>query len=147
MVCVLKKISLKLNGGCIDIAYTSEQVSLIGDGFSFEFRQRSITLKNVNNVEVHVIRSGRKKVIYARYRGNMLPCRDHGETSREEISTPLFTARVTRCSLDTYLTLIFPGTFLIDYVVMSRDMVGLVLPGKREIHTEKTGNDVVIYIV
>jgi len=119
----------------------------MGENFSFEFRQRVIILRNADNVEVYSIRGGRKKVIYAKYYDRLLSCSEPGELVRDEVSTPLFTARVTKCALDTYLTIVFSGAYLVDYAVISRDLVGLLIPGKREVYVEVSGSVTTIYIV
>lgn len=146
-VTVLKSIVVKLNGGCVEIQYTDNLVRLIGGDFSFEFTQRSVVLSNVSDVEVYLIRSGRKRAIYAKYSGRYLPCPDRGEVIEDETSTQLFTARVTRCSVGYYLTIIFSGSFLVNYAIMSRDTIGLVVPGKREVYTERIEGSLAIYIV
>jgi hypothetical protein len=144
---VLKSIVIKLDGKCAEIQYIDDLVRLIGEDFSFEFTQRSIVLSNVSSVEMYLIRGGRKRAIYAKYSGRYPPCSIRGEVIREEASTPLFTVRVTKCGVDSYLTIIFSGLFLIDYAIISRDTIGLVVPGKRDVYIERTGDSLAIYIV
>jgi hypothetical protein len=146
-VLILKKISVRVDDGCLDIEYTGEFIRVIGSNFSFEFKQRSATLKNVSSVEVYTIRGGRKKVIYAKYRGVPVSCMGRDEISAEEVSTELFTARIVKSGLGVYMTLIFSGYFYLDYAVMSRDLLGIIVSGKREVYAEKTGSDVTIYLV
>jgi len=135
---------VKLDGECLNLEHTGELIRVIGANFSFEFRQRSAVLKNVSNVEAHSIRGGRRKVVYVKYHGVFLPCPEHGEIS-EEISTEMFAAHVVKCAIDTYVTMVFSGLFLVDYVVISKDLAGLVLSGKREVYTERVGNEVTVY--
>lgn len=144
---ILKKLLLRLNDRCLSAEYSGELIRLMGENFSFEFRQRVIILRNADNVEVYSIRGGRKKVIYAKYYDRLLSCSEPGELVRDEVSTPLFTARVTKCALDTYLTIVFSGAYLVDYAVISRDLVGLLIPGKREVYVEVSGSVTTIYIV
>jgi len=146
-VVILKKLLLRFNDECLSVEYSGELIRLIGENFSFEFRQRVIILRNAGNVGVYSIRGGRKKVIYAKYYGRLLSCSEPGEQVRDEVSTPLFTARVTRCALGTYLTISFSGVFLVDYAVISRDLVGLLMPGKREIYVEVSGGVITMYLV
>jgi len=146
-VVILKKLLLRLNDRCLSAEYSGELIRLMGENFSFEFRQRVIILRNADNVEVYSIRGGRKKVIYAKYYDRLLSCSEPGELVRDEVSTPLFTARVTKCALDTYLTIVFSGAYLVDYAVISRDLVGLLIPGKREVYVEVSGSVTTIYIV
>jgi len=135
---------VRLDGKCLDIEYTGELVRVIGANFSFEFRQRSAVFKNISDIEVHSIRGKRKKIVYIKYHGVFLPCPEHEEIS-EEISTDVFVVHVVKCALDTYVTVIFSGLFLIDYVVISRDLVGLMLSGKREVYTERVDNEITMY--
>lgn len=144
---ILKKLLLRLNDRCLSAEYSGELIRLMGENFSFEFRQRVIILRNADNVEVYSIRGGHKKVIYAKYYDRLLSCSEPGELVRDEVSTPLFTARVTKCALDTYLTIVFSGAYLVDYAVISRDLVGLLIPGKREVYVEVSGSVTTIYIV
>jgi hypothetical protein len=138
---------MKLNDECLGIEYSGELIRLTGENFSFEFRQRVIILKNADNVKVYSIRGGSKKVIYAKYYGKLLSCSDLGELVRDEVSTSLFTARVTKCTLGIYLTVVFSGMFLIDYVIISKDLVGLLVPGKREVYVEVSNDIITIYLV
>lgn len=137
---------MRFSDKCIEVEIYSDAI-VLDSKTHLEIRQRIIHVKNIIDHETHVVREGRKRVVYIRHRGLDTACREN-ERVLDEIETPIVSMRHIDSKLGSYLTMITSSHFLVDYVVIDRDLISMVIPGRREIYIERNRVDeLTIYIV
>ncbi len=58
-----------------------------------------------------------------------------------------FDLRPVDLDFEQYLTIVTPGSFLYDYVIISRKKTGVIMSAKREVYVEETGKSLIVYLV
>lgn len=137
---------IKFNDKCLEVKLTSDAV-IINSGTVLEIRQRIVSVQNAINYSVHSIRSGRKKVIYIRHGGLGSKCKAPYK-ALDELQSPIAYIKHIKSNLGDFVTIITPGQFLLDYVILSSDIIVVMVSGKREIYFEQSNKNILImYII
>lgn len=140
----MQEYLVRFNEKCFKVKLASDTIQ-IRSGLELEIRERIIVVHGALDSEVYNIRDGRKKAIYIRHAGITAVCDDSRKTV-EEVSSPFSYIKYTKSRLGGYLTIITPGRFFTDYVVIDESTVVVVLPGHREVYAERIGNTLTLYI-
>ncbi len=64
-----------------------------------------------------------------------------------EYNMDRFEIKYQRLSFNEYLTIITPGEYLYDYIIITRDTITIAMSGKREPYFYKENNRLTIYLV
>lgn len=141
----MQKYLVRFDEKCFEVELVSDTIR-IRSGLELEVRERIIMIRGALDSKVYSIRNGRKKAVYIRHVGITARCED-SQKMVEEISGPFAYVRYTKSRLGGYLTIITPGRFFTDYIVIDESTVAIVLPGHREVYVEKIDNTLTLYIV
>lgn len=141
----MQKAYLGIDDRCVEY-YWSGEYFVVKDGFQLEVRQRIIHIVGVDELQEHVIRGGKKKVVYLPYRKkSSINCSNVKNVS--EITSHIAHAKYIRTSIGDYIVIITSGAFMVDYIVISEDKIAIVVPGKREIYIDRENGSATLYIV
>ena len=58
-----------------------------------------------------------------------------------------FDLRPVDLDFEQYLTIVTPGSFLYDYVIVTKRKTGVIMSAKRDVYIEETKNSLIIYLV
>jgi len=141
----LQKYPIKLDDSCIEVYFTSDAIYISGK-LKLEIRQRMVIVTgDLSGSEVYSIREGRKKVVYLHHSGVGLKCPKAQILS--DVSSPLAHVKSTKTRLGSFVTILTPGQFFIDYLIVSDDALVVVIPGRREVIVERGRDATVLYII
>lgn len=139
---------LRYKSSCILAEYSPEYFRVKAGNYELEIRPRVISLRGCEHISVSTLYRGRKKAIYVKHRVIQSYQVDECRVGLEdELNVGYFTVKVTETSHGSYLTILTPGSFLSDYIVVGEDITYIQLPGGREAYFEKLGDLCTIYVV
>ncbi|MEM1706091.1 MAG: hypothetical protein QXP68_01805 [Thermosphaera sp.] len=144
---MLKPILVQ-NKSCLLMEYSSGFLRVKASNYELEVRPRTITIKGCLSVKVTTIDRGRKRGIYVSHTFLQLfdgeQCRSVPAT---EMNTGEFAIKATSTPLGNYVTIMMPGAFLADYIVISEDTTYIQIPGGRGAYSEAANEYCTIYVV
>ncbi len=143
----METVCIKWWSGSLVFRVSSEQLVVGSRNTSVDLRQRTVIVKApIESYEVFYDENSRKKYVYIYFRGNIRPferrCR---VVDREAIG--VFEIRVVDKEFESYLTIVTPGFYLYDYVILTRDSIAIVLSGNRQVYFDKGVDHLTVYIV
>lgn len=136
---------VKFNDKCIEIVQGGDYIS-IKAGINIEIRERIITINGVTGYELKNIRNGRKKVLYIYHRGITSSC-PPGREIPIEVSLRNAHVKYTETSIGGFLTIITSSLFLVDYIVLSKETIAIIIPGRKEAYLDQVKDTITVYIV
>ncbi|AEM38755.1 hypothetical protein Pyrfu_0886 [Pyrolobus fumarii 1A] len=135
-------------GKALEMEVSEDVMILRGDGFELDLEPRSVRLE-ASEFAVREYSDDKRKRVYID-----VPVGIHGvQAPRVDIDgtrmVGYFEVRLTEIeNLDRYLTIITPGGFLYDYVVVTSEGVMFETSAKRKLYREEVpGEAVTIYLV
>ena len=109
---------------------------------------RSITLPKESKV-FYAEPTVKKRTLYATY--NELPTHEFPPTvdmvANDRRVFRGFEVRAVDMDFEQYLTIVVPGSFLYDYVIITKKKMGIVMSAKRESYLEETSKSKILYLV
>lgn len=141
----LKRNVIFAGDECVEVVLAGESIHISGYNFGIEIRERTVIVRGAQRSEVHSIRNGRKKVVYIWF-NEIRGFKCAGEVYEELTST---IAHLKRISLPVgdFINIVLAGRFMFDYAVLGRDVVALILSGKREVYVDREKNVITVYVV
>ncbi|MEM3925965.1 MAG: hypothetical protein QXU13_00015 [Desulfurococcaceae archaeon] len=143
----MDNVYVKFGEGCLGISFTTESIVINGIKLNIEVRPRMVIIHGVKDVNISQIYQHRKKVIYIHHEGEPYKNYYCGNNVYTEYSAPVFSLKYTELNVGKYITMILSPTFLIDYLVISDNIVVLIIPGKRKVFVDTSKNTTSLYIV
>jgi len=139
---------LRYKESCILAEYSPEYFRVKARNYELEVRPRIVSLKGCGNISASTLYRGRKKAVYISHQAIQCFRREecHGDLE-SEVNTGYFTVKATVTPHGDYLTILTPGSFLSDYIVVGEDMTYIQLPGGRDAYFERLADLCTIYIV
>jgi len=139
---------LRYKEACIIGEYSPEYFHVKARNYELEVRPRMISLTGCGDVSVSTLHRGRKRAVYVSHQ--VIECFRKEECKGDvesEVNTGYFTVKATATPHGDYITILTPGSFLSDYIVIGEDMTYIQLPGGRDVYFEKLTGLCTIYIV
>ncbi len=139
---------IKWGSGSILLKSIASDLVLKTDNLYLELRQRVVVVEgSIGSYEiVSSGRSGKRKHVYIKLRDSVKPLGRKGVVvDREYIDN--FEIRVLEKEFGKYITVVTPGAFLYDYIILSDDIIMVSLSGKREAYIDLEDNRLTIYVV
>jgi len=130
--------------GCIVFEYTNDYFRVESASIFFEVRPRMVVVKGYSGY-----REGEwltKKYVYVYFNGELKPFPERSEQAPHTIRN-LYEVLYTKTFYDEYYTVILPGSFFIDYIVFTSDVLLLAMSSKRKVFYEELGRELVVYLV
>ncbi len=131
-------------------------------GLLFSFRGESLTIAaynltiTLNSRGVDVVASikdtkvyeiGKRKYVYIIFKEKIQPL----PTGKSDIIDKAFTSGfeiiVTHINDNNYITVVTPGSWLYNYIILTNDTLMLELSKKRDVYFERLEDEVVVHIV
>ncbi|MEM4717608.1 MAG: hypothetical protein QXE81_02475 [Desulfurococcaceae archaeon] len=137
--------TIRFNDKCIEIISGRDYI-LVKAGINIEIRERVITINGGIGYELKNIKNNRKKVIYIFHRGITSNC-SPGHEIPVELSLLNAHVKYTETSIGGFLTIVTSGSFLIDYIIVNKDTITIIMPGRKEAFVEQSNNTITVYIV
>ena len=136
----------KLKGLEVDVQV--DELIVRGGNFKISLRSREIEVQgNIKSYGDYVV--GRKKYCYIDFNGPLtlldIPRVDLRNQDMEIISN--FELRVTDIEVSKYLTIVTPGNFLYNYVILSNNSLGVELSSRRNVFYEQIRDGVIVYMM
>ncbi|RLG81420.1 MAG: hypothetical protein DRO13_01235 [Thermoprotei archaeon] len=135
---------LRWDKGYLLAEYTSDKIVVRGSNACIEIRPRTIV---VRGFLTYYEAGNKKKYIYVYFRGGLRAFTSNKPTSRHTKIVDIFEFRYTRTFYDEYYTIIMPGAFFVEYVILTKSVMTIALSGKRRTYYEELRDSLVIYIV
>jgi len=140
-------VSITWSDGCLSLKISYDLFKIKGYNFELELRPRTIILKNYSRYRVGT--DQRRKYVYVYFDEKIKPldkCDQFLEIKGVRYIDS-YEFRYTRTFYDEYYTIVVPGIFYIEYIILSSTKLGIVLSKKREVYFEETSEYLIIYIV
>ncbi len=137
-------------GRALEVEVSQDVMVLKGEGLEIILEPRSIHLE-APEFYVAEYEDGRRKRVYIRLpqgvKGVEAPRVDIDSTTARLLG--LFEVRLTEIpGLDRYLTIVTPGGYLYDYVILTSDQVMFETSAKKKLYREEMpGESITIYLV
>lgn len=130
--------------GYIVLNYTSDVLLINAMNNSVEARPRTIVISRFKN---YIEAISNRKYIYIYFPEELKPFTNEGGVSLQEIRLEFYDIKYTRIDYDEYYTVILPGFFLYDYIVLTSDEIAVAMSIKRRVFYERIDSRLVLYIV
>ncbi len=142
------EICVAWGNGCIEFKVRNNELEINGENVKIILRPRVIIFTNgVTDYELGESgRKAKKKYIYIYPKNGIEPINKRGKFLKE-YSLDRFEIMYQKLSFSEYMTIITPGEYLYDYVIITRDIVTIAMSGKKEAYFYKEENKLTIYIV
>ncbi len=139
---------VKWGDGCIDLEARAGELAITFSNTKITLRPRIIIVEgsDVDYEEGSSGKSVKKKYIYIHVRECLKPLPAQGKY----ISTVLYDKyeiRYQKLGFGEYLTIVTPGEYLYDYIIVTEDTITIGMSGKREAYFYKEDKRLTIYFV
>lgn len=139
---MIKKIPWK--SGYIVIDYTIDKLNISALNNSFELKPRTIV---VSKFDKYVEAVNRRRYIYIYFIEELKPFINSNEVVFRENDIDFYEINYTKLDYDEYYTIILPGHFIYEYIVLTSDELAVMLSIKRRVFYERVDSKLVLYIV
>lgn len=136
---------IRMENTCVEVDFTSDSVRLRGVNYDVEIRERVVIVKGASRWDLYTIRGGRRKVVYLWLEGARGYECENGVY--EEVTSTVAHVRRISLSIGDYVNVMLAGKFLFDYAILGKDVLVLMLSGKREVYVDKEKDSVAVYVV
>ena len=142
------EICVAWRNGCIDFKVRNNELEIITGDLKIILRPRAIIFINgVTDYELGESgRKTKKKYIYIHPRNGIEPINKRGKLLKE-YTLDRFEIMYQKLSFNEYMTIITPGEYLYDYIILTNDTVTIAMSGKKEAYFYREEDKLTIYIV
>ena len=142
------EICVAWRNGCIDFKARNNELEIITGDLKIILRPRAIIFINgVTDYELGESgRKAKKKYIYIYPRNGIEPINKCGKLLKE-YTLDRFEIMYQKLSFNEYMTIITPGEYLYDYIILTNDTVTIAMSGKKEAYFYREEDKLTIYIV
>ncbi|MET1159901.1 MAG: hypothetical protein ABWW65_02975 [Thermoprotei archaeon] len=137
---------LRWGNGYLIVKYTMDSLILKWSNSDIEVRPRSISIRGYSSYREAVDNKGKYRYIYVYFDETLKPFKGL-EPNTPSVIRDVFEIRYTRTYYDEYYTIILPGSFFIEYMIFSSDVLVFVLSAKKRVFYEKLAASLIVYIV
>ncbi len=134
-------------GGSVLLRDKGSSIIIVFSNAEIELRQRSIIVRKTRVAGVEGAgeekKRGKKKYVYVLLEESLSGLAT--SCGLEQAVIDGFEARVTSIGASPYLTVITPGPYLYDYVIVSENTVAAACSGKRSIYVDRDEDAVTLY--
>jgi len=134
---------LAWKNGYLILEHTSDYLRVRSVSVVFEIRPRTVVVRGCRGYREGVVD---KKYIYVYFVDELKPFAENVEHAQSTIRDH-YEIIYTKTFYDEYYTIILPGTFLIDYIIFTSDVLLLAMSSKRKSFYEKLDSELTIYVV
>ena len=123
-----------------------EALTIAAYNITLTFNPRGIdVVANIGDVKVYDIGKRKYVYIFLNERIKPLPTGKSDIVDKEFIGS--FEVVVTRINGNNYLTIITPGSWLYNYVILTDDTLLIEMSSKKDVYFEKLEDEIVVHIV
>ncbi len=139
---------VKWRNGGLRLVFKNSFLEIISKNYRFILRPRIVivegTVKEYNVVSPH--RHGKYKYVYIELSEEVKPFDKKGRVPRPGIIEG-FEVNYQDMGFEEYLTIVTPGAFLYQYIILTTSMLTICLSAKKEAYIDLENNVVTIYVV
>ncbi len=139
---------VKWRNGSLKLVFKEPLLEIISKNYRFILRPRIVivegTVKEYNIASPN--RRGKYKYVYIELGEEVIPFDKKGRMPRPDIIGG-FEVNYQDMRFEEYLTIVTPGTFLYEYVILTTNMLTICLSAKKEAYVDLEENVATIYVV
>ena len=143
------RIEVKWGNSCIELEHSIDILRLNSVNYRVELRPRTIIVKgSIDSSEV--VETGKhrkKKYLYINFKEKIKGFVGRRYSQETEFILRNFEVKILDLEFERYITIITPGPFLYNYVIISQDQLVIELSGKREVYIDRELKMITVYIV
>lgn len=133
-------------GRALGLSLSGDELEIVSANVNIILHPRDIVVEGKVDRYEDVI-AGKRKYIYVYFGESLQPL----NASRIDINDIEvingFEVRITNIEVARYLTIITPGAYLYNYVIISDNILSAEVNTRREVYYEKTGKGLTIYLL
>ncbi|RLG82716.1 MAG: hypothetical protein DRO40_06905 [Thermoprotei archaeon] len=142
------KLYLRWNNGVIEIRKEGEHIIISSKNYIFELRPRTIIIhgKIASYEHVETGKQKKRKYTYIYLDNAIEPKQGHGKIIKEVLYEN-FEVRYQDMGFEKFLTIVTPGAYLYEYVILTAEILTVAYSAKREAYVDIEPGLATIYFV
>lgn len=142
------EICIVWGDGCVSFRSRNNELKVIAENLEILLRPRVIVfIDKIDSYELcECGKKAKKKYIYIYPKTHIQPINKRGKFLKE-YTIEKFVIMHQRLSFDEFITVITPGEYLYDYIILTKEVITVAMSGKKEAYFYEEENRLTVYFV